>query len=143
MTAAGGKVMFFDPSPETGRHEVFFDDNIRYTDAYIVNPINIRSPARKQWVVPLLQTHLCGAEPLRSICETSYFVQEVARLEAGYERSLRARLRLRQSFQYVARTARVLKALRVALAEPQGSLPHHDSWGELRRSDRDISCDLL
>merc|ERR1712012_813252 len=90
----GGKVFLFDMSCQTDRHAMFFDDNIRYDDFFIVQPISINEPDRKHWVINLLQTHLCRAEPLESVPNRQYFVRQVAKLEEGYDKKLKARERL-------------------------------------------------
>merc|ERR1712190_85574 len=99
MTSESGKMLLFNPSRSTERHEMFFDDNIRYGDFYIVQPINVVDPERKHWVTDLLKTHLCRAEPLESVSDRQYFVKQVARLEGGYERKLLLRERLQRFFR--------------------------------------------
>jgi hypothetical protein len=112
MTAQGGKPLFYAPYRSTKVHQIFFDDNIRYGDAYIVNAIDVREPHRFQWVTPLLETHLCRAEPLESIKDTKYFVKQLQRLEVGYERKLQARERLSRLLARVVRTFKAQKALK-------------------------------
>merc|ERR1711879_192815 len=94
MTSAGGKPFFFKCSIQSRTHELFFDDNIRYSDAFIVHPVDMSSPGKRQWPTMLLQTHMCRAEPLEFIFDKQYFVKQVARLEHNYNRKLIARKRL-------------------------------------------------
>jgi len=142
--SSGGKVFFFNRNSDVHcnvtRHDVFFDDNIRFSDAYIVNPIDIRRPDRAPWIVGLLQTHLCRAQPLEAIFDRQYFVKEVTRLEAGYERSCRAQRRLRGLLMmvHVCGAFRFHEASSVELEQEES----YDSWKDLRKVDNDISLAL-
>lgn len=158
MTAQGGKPLFYAPYRSTKVHQIFFDDNIRYGDAYIVNAIDVREPQRCQWVTPLLETHLCRAEPLESIKDTKYFVKQLQRLEVGYERKLQARERLCRLLARVVRSSKSQKALKKYESIQKGyrengtsdqvensskdvveelpQLPQYDAWRDRRRPSR-------
>jgi len=81
-----GKLLFYDLSPGADVHFMFFDDNIRYKTSYIVDARHARKDCKVPLIGSLMQSHMCRAEPLESIGDTGYFVKQVARLEAGYDR---------------------------------------------------------
>lgn len=91
MTAEGGKLLFYDLSSHADIHWMFFDDNIRYKNAHIIDTRHVHRDSRVPFIASLLQSHVCRAEPLESIIDKEYFVKHVARLENGYERKLRVR----------------------------------------------------
>mmetsp|Transcript_36113 Transcript_36113/g.64280 ORF Transcript_36113/g.64280 Transcript_36113/m.64280 type:complete len:248 (+) Transcript_36113:3-746(+) len=132
MTGDGGKPFFFDPSGRTNRHEIFFDDNIRFDEFHIVQPINIERPTKKHWVSQMLQTHLVRSEPWDAIYDRQYFIKNLARLEAGYEGTLKARERLKALMKNVMKSKAIVKAFNSSAQEP---LKEYDAWKNLRVSD--------
>lgn len=139
----GGKPLFYKCSRQSGEHEVFFDDNIRFTDAYIVQPVNMAEPTKKPWTTPLLRTHLCRAEPFESIPNSDYFVKELARLEDAYEKKLGALEHLSEFIRYAALLMKAEHARhsgfrhRKSVEELKDS--SYDPWQQLRLTDRHIS----
>jgi len=101
QSTEGGKVFFYDLVFSSIEHALFFDDNIRFSDFFIVKPINLQEPTGKPSIIHLLRTHVCRAEPLEAISDRQYFVRHVARLEEGYERALRSRANIRALFHNV------------------------------------------
>jgi hypothetical protein len=97
MQTDGGKPFFYDARTLNRRHELFFDDNICYSNCQIVEPINLSVRGHHSWPIPLLQTHLVRVEPWDAIYDRNYFVTSLARLEVGYARKLAVRKRLRLS----------------------------------------------
>mmetsp|Transcript_140649 Transcript_140649/g.262407 ORF Transcript_140649/g.262407 Transcript_140649/m.262407 type:complete len:541 (+) Transcript_140649:214-1836(+) len=140
-TSAGGKMFFFTPSRSTNRHELFFDDNIRYNDAHIVQPINVLQPNRKLWATALLRRHLCRVDPLQAIYDPMYFVKELAKLEEGYERHfvLCAKMvRIMKLFLILTRTwVQASKAAKLVRSKTRDVW--YDCWAGLRIGDRGIS----
>eukprot|EP00425_Heterocapsa_triquetra_P037084 CAMPEP_0195085398 /NCGR_PEP_ID=MMETSP0448-20130528/25828_1 /TAXON_ID=66468 /ORGANISM="Heterocapsa triquestra, Strain CCMP 448" /LENGTH=614 /DNA_ID=CAMNT_0040118797 /DNA_START=5 /DNA_END=1847 /DNA_ORIENTATION=- len=140
MSSEGGKVFFFGSVTDGERHCVFFDDNIRFNDFYIVNPICIEDVERKYVVGHMLMSHVCRAEPLSSIRDRQYFVQELQRLEAYYSRRIACRKRM-------AALMRRFLFLRQVISIPT-KLPVYDpfrrerSWESAVTSDRNELCDL-
>jgi len=132
MKSEGGKVFMFNPHRSSNVHSVFFDDNIRYDDLYIVQPINITDPERKYWVINLMRTHLVRAEPLQSMQDNEYFIKELTRLEDGYSKTLRAQDELRALVRQVELGAKKLHEIPLKHQE-------YDAWCHLRKSDSDIS----
>jgi hypothetical protein len=57
--------------------QIFFDDNIRYTDAKIVDARSRIQPSKALNIHWLLQAHLVRAEPLEAIIEADYFIHQV------------------------------------------------------------------
>lgn len=115
---------------ESRTHELFFDDNIRFLDAHIVQPVEMTDPAKRQWPTPLLQAHLCRAEPLESIFDQQYFVKKVAMLEQNYDRKLIARKRLIKYF----RLAQSLTRIKFPDVEHKNN---YDPWSGLRQCEHD------
>merc|ERR1711918_41352 len=72
---------------------MFFDDNIRYINSYIVDTRHVSKHGKVPFIGSLLQSHLHRTEPLEAIWDKDYFVKHVARLESGYEKKLEARSR--------------------------------------------------
>lgn len=144
-TSAGGKMFFFTPSRSTNRHEIFFDDNIRYNDAHIVQPINVLQPNRKLWATALLRRHLCRVDPLQAIYDPQYFVKELARLEQGYERHfvLCARMvRIMKLFLLLSRTW--VEADQTAMVvRSRVRNTWYDCWAGFRIGDRGVSVASL
>lgn len=93
QVSEAGKVFCFDHERGSPYHNMFFDDNVDFTDFKIVCPIYIKQPDRRFPVLALMQSHVCKAEPLLAIRDRQYFINELQRLEEGYERRLRARER--------------------------------------------------
>merc|ERR1712146_152383 len=97
----GGKLIFYELSRDTKEHWMFFDDNIRYDDAYIVGArpanLNIKVP----FIASLLQSHILRAEPLESIGNKDYFIKQVGTLEAGFDRRVRAQANLKKCLRLV------------------------------------------
>lgn len=136
--STGGKPFYYNPCRRTNQHEVFFDDNIRYEDAHIVQPINIGNPLKRTWVISLLQRHLCKVEPLQVIHDKEYFVKELARLEDGYERHLLLLERIRRILLDFAKVHKNLKYSWNARRSKE-RLSWYDCWSGLRREDCDVS----
>lgn len=142
MKSEGGKVFFYDPRAKTRSHEVFFDDNLTFTEGYIIQPINMSDVNRKPWVTGLLSSHLVRAEPLLSIGDENYFINEIARLEAGYSVKLRARERLAAVFERLRRQRKLIATLSgLAKNDASGnlSLDEYDAWKNNRRNDSELS----
>eukprot|EP00747_Dinoflagellata_sp_TGD_P223146 gnl/TRDRNA2_/TRDRNA2_94775_c0_seq1.p1 gnl/TRDRNA2_/TRDRNA2_94775_c0~~gnl/TRDRNA2_/TRDRNA2_94775_c0_seq1.p1 ORF type:complete len:499 (+),score=87.31 gnl/TRDRNA2_/TRDRNA2_94775_c0_seq1:95-1591(+) len=155
MTSSGGKILFMNPTRESNVHELFFDDNIRYSDAYIVNPIDVYEPERKLLITRLLETHLCRCEPLEALSDFEYFVNNVARLERGYERKLVVRERFAEVLQKVRALRRenslgwaalkegnmLPEVLPPPMAREVSALddPEYDPWQGFVRNDRRLS----
>lgn len=137
-TSDGGKLFYYKPSRKTNQHEVFFDDNIRYEDAHIIQPVNLLNPAKRTWVISLLQRHLCKVEPLQVIHDKEYFIKELARLEDGYERHLLLLERIRRILFDLAKVHRDLKHSWMA-RRSRGRLSWYDCWSGFRREDCDFS----
>lgn len=139
--ADGGKLFFFDARRPTNQHEMFFDDNIRYTDAYIVRPINMRDTMRKPWATALLHSHLCRAEPLEAIKQHTYFVEQIQKMEQGYERKLQARERL---LALIAKAQTYVRIKRFNLSDDGSKyLPTYDAWHSLRPTEAQLHCRCL
>jgi len=137
-TSAGGKLFYYKPSRTTNRHEVFFDDNIRYEDAHIVQPVNMLNPLKRTWVISLLQRHLCKVEPLQVIHDKEYFIKELARLEEGYERHLLLLERIRRILFDFAKVHKDLKHS-WNVRRSRERLSWYDCWSGLRLEDCDVS----
>lgn len=138
FTQEGGKPLFFRHGWKSGMHEIFFDDNIRFDDAFIVRPVDMANPTKKMWVVPLLDTHLCRAEPLESVYNSDYFIKHVARLEKGFTRKLTVKWNLKKFIQYAA----VVTIKQHMGAEPKSSAikeddKKYDPWAAHRRFNSD------
>eukprot|EP00405_Crypthecodinium_cohnii_P011723 CAMPEP_0206427692 /NCGR_PEP_ID=MMETSP0324_2-20121206/5194_1 /ASSEMBLY_ACC=CAM_ASM_000836 /TAXON_ID=2866 /ORGANISM="Crypthecodinium cohnii, Strain Seligo" /LENGTH=558 /DNA_ID=CAMNT_0053893025 /DNA_START=217 /DNA_END=1893 /DNA_ORIENTATION=+ len=136
-TSKGGKVLFVDKRMSSKTHSVFFDDNIRFNDAFIVQPLCRVELNRQLMTLPLLQTHLCRAEPLESIPDPLYFVKQLRRLEDNFERSRRAQQRLRHFAKRIrlqqTAVSQLLKDYRV-----KGS-QECDAWEALRHDENELS----
>lgn len=132
MTSLGGKPLFYKFSQNEPLHPVFFDDNIRFSDAHIIHPVDMMCPDRKAWATPLLQTHLCRVEPLECIPDKQYFVKELARLELAFVRKLVVRDHLVKHLRRVA----------FALGKWEGAVRgeisgvEYDAWAHCRPQDR-------
>jgi hypothetical protein len=135
-TSDGGKIFFFTPKRSTNRHEVFFDDNIRYEDAHIVQAVNVKRPDNRTWVVPLLQRHLCKVEPLQVIHDKDYFVKELQRLEEGYERHLQLLDRIQGILREFAKVHQEIKQS-WSLRRRDRLASWYDCWSGLRREDHE------
>jgi len=165
QTSKGGKLFFVDPSDaRRNRHEMFFDDNIRYSDAFIVQVVNPLDPARSQWVTPLLRTHLCRATPWESVADRNWFVRQVQRLEDGFDRKLFVQRRLSARMRQISQAENVIDELkqlpavagrhlrerrhdravgeartRAPRPEAQAEVEPYDPWRGHRRHDSELS----
>lgn len=143
QTSAGGKVLFVeqDDIRTCVQHQIFFDDNIRFEDAFIVHPIVYTDPARHLWVSPLLRTHLCRATPWESIGDPQWFVKQVQRLEHGFERKLLAKQRLQRFFKLMRTSRYKLMEIRLNRErhKPTRQSVLYDPWEGMRKRDREIS----
>jgi len=120
---------------------MFFDDNIKFSQCYIVNPVDLGEREKQHWCTPLLRTHLVRAEPWESISNNQYFVDQVVRLEEGYEMKLRYREKLTKMLKHVRNLTRVESGrsrLR-DLKEKPGDLVDFDPWAGKRRDDNQLS----
>jgi hypothetical protein len=133
MSAEGGKILYYELAAHSDTHFLFFDDNIRYSNAYIVDARPTRDNGRVPFIASLLQSHICRAEPLESIMSKDYFIKHVARLEDGYERKLKARSRLK-------RVLRLVKTLRTCFKPVNGGvfIKDYDAWKGLKPKDEDL-----
>merc|ERR1712093_54877 len=97
----------------------------------------------KKWGMPLLQTHLCRAEPFDSISDKEYFAKELARLEHAYDRKLHARKTL-------TRLVKNKDILRAARAEAEKFKTRqnrklatvdqqYDAWSEVKKRFRETT----
>lgn len=91
-----GKLLLYDSSPEKFRHEIFFDDNVRYDDAKIIDARDLNMPDKQPWINNLLHKHIVRAEPLESVRDPQYFISHLDRLESNYIRACKARASLRK-----------------------------------------------
>jgi hypothetical protein len=136
QTAEGGKVFMFNPCLSLKQHEIFFDDNIRHEDFYIIQPISISDASRKQWPINLLRSHICRAEPYLSITDRRYFIKEVERLEEGWRKRLRA---IRRCRQLLKRSAAIIRLARFRksrqIQDESAQLRPYDAWVTLRKTD--------
>jgi len=146
QTSAGGKMFFVerDHLLTCKQHQVFFDDNIRYEDAYIIQPILWSNPSHTPWVPPLLRTNLCRAIPWESIGDQQWFVKQVQRMETAFEHKLVAK-------QRVKKLLNVMRTSRYKLAEIQldresslckmssGAGSGYDPWKGMRHTDKELS----
>lgn len=108
FASEGGKVFFFNPEDVT-EHQVFFDDNIRFSDPYIVHAVDLRDPATPhRYGNSLLSTHLCRSEPFESIRDKFYFVRQLARLERNFAKQIEAQGLLRGFLPKLASRLRAL-----------------------------------
>lgn len=131
MSAQGGKLLFYELSAHSDTHFIFFDDNIRYSNAYIVDARPTRETGRVPFIASLLQSHMCRAEPLESIMNKDYFIKHVERLEDGYERKLKARARLK-------RVLRLVKTLRCSFKFPDMTSSDYDAWKGMKPKDEEL-----
>lgn len=142
-TSAGGKLFFYKPSRSTNRHEMFFDDNIRYNDAHIVQPVNVLLPNKKKrgrtFCIRLMSQHLCKVEPLQVIHDRMYFVKELAKLEDGYETHLCLCERIRRILSQFAQIHKDLKNS-WSIRRSEDRLQWYDCWSGFRHEDHEISC---
>lgn len=135
QSSTAGKVFFFDASASTSTHDMFFDDNIRYSETHIVHPVEVNNPENQHWASSLLLTHLCRAEALEAISDRLYFVKEVVQREQHFERKLQAR-------QKLARCMLKVKALRCFMTfslDSERVEETYDPWRGLRKDDSQIS----
>lgn len=138
QTQDGGKPFFFDSSASTNRHEIFFDDNIKLSGFKIVQPIRFDSFSDVHWVRPMLETHVVRAEPWESIYDRHYFINHLARLEAGYDRKLQVRGRLKALLLSVLKRHRLLDLFRSEMGTSR-SHEDYDAWQGLRVYDEMVS----
>jgi hypothetical protein len=134
MTASGGKPLFFKFSKHAQTHEVFFDDNIRFSDAHIVHPVDMTRGDRKTWAAPLLQTHLARAEPLEAIGDKNYFVKVLDRLECAYTRKLVVREKFFRAVQTIVRKSKDELMKREMSAMRRVSQNMRDPWQEFKNT---------
>lgn len=134
FSSAGGKVFFVQrPNILSTNHHVFFDDNIRFCDAHIVQPLDYHDLETSIWVSSVLHSHLCKAVPWESIPDHDYFVKQVQRLEAGFDRSMAARERCRKVLRRIRLSRHVVDTM-----SPIGSRGR-DAWRGFRHSQRETS----
>ena len=74
---------------------MFFDDNINYDDAKIVDARKIDSPDKPVWINQLLRHHLVKAEPLLTIRDDQFFIDKISQLERQFDSAIRARARMK------------------------------------------------
>jgi len=139
MSAEGGKLLFYDVCPDAETHFIFFDDNIRYSNAYIVDTKHACPNSKVPFIASLLQSHICRAEPLESILDSDYFVKHVARLENGYERKLLARKRLKRVLRLVRVMTKCSSAFALAAVEVPVLNPDYDAWEGMRPVNKRLS----
>jgi len=137
MSACGGKLVFYDLHPHADIHFIFFDDNIRYSNAYIVDARHACIDSKVPFIASLLQSHVCRAEPLESIMCKDYFVKHVERLEAGYERKWKARAKLQRYIKLVKVLTFCGRAFKNAAELPP--LEPYDPWHGQRVDDNSLS----
>lgn len=135
MKSDGGKMFFYDPRSESGSHEMFFDDNLTFDDGYIIQPINMADEKRKPWVNGLLSSHLVRAEPLLCIRDENYFIDEIRRLEKGYEKKLQAKQRLIKLFQKILKSNKNQLANVVQGFQRASFIKDYDAWKKERQTD--------
>lgn len=129
MTSLGGKPLFFKFSAFAKLHEIFFDDNIRFSDPYIVDPIDMTRADRKTWAAPMLQTHMCRAEPLLSVYDKQYFIKEVARMENAYTRKLAAR----KNLERLVKGGDIVRAARMEAGKKnRRATDTYDPWADFK-----------
>lgn len=145
-SSKGGKVFFVDRHLRTNTHSVFFDDNIRFADSFIIHPLNRDHPTRQLWSVPLLRTHMCRAEPLEAIPDPMYFIRQLMRLEDGFQRSLESQKRLRRVCHNIRAKNRTIKNFKLETQDIRGRVSNvksYDPWDTLRRTDSDCTMSEL
>lgn len=137
FSSAGGKVFFVQrPSPLASVHHVFFDDNIRFCDAHIVQLLDRNDLETSIWAGSVLHSHLCKAVPWESIPDHDYFIKHVQRLEDGFDRSMRARERCRKVLWKIRLSRSVVGRI---MEKCPTTMSPHDPWKGLRLTDRDVS----
>lgn len=139
MQTEGGKPFFYDARALNRRHELFFDDNICYSNSQIVQPIDLPVRGQHPWPIPLLQTHLVRVEPWDAIYDRKYFLTNLARLEAAYAQKLAVRKRLRALLWSIKDG---LQHTKIDSAR-KASLQNYDAWSSFRRSDRECARNSL
>jgi len=142
MNSNGGKLLFYNCSPQAVTHNIFFDDNVRYSNAYIVDARPRESHIRVPFIASLLQSHVCRAEPLESIMDKQYFVKHVSRLEAGYDRKCKAHATFKRVLRLVRTLNRVDHAFMNAKDAAGNTNTSYDAWEGHRPSDRHLSINL-
>ncbi|KAK3267649.1 hypothetical protein CYMTET_23807 [Cymbomonas tetramitiformis] len=87
MCAEGGKLFVVSSSDAASSvHEIFFDDNIRYDNAKIVDIRDWQQPMTAMNLNKAFQLHLVRAEPFEAIMDPSYFIRRVEELEKSYKK---------------------------------------------------------
>jgi len=91
MVGEAGKLLPIDtaqynaePGQTLGSHHIFIDDNIRYSQAKIVDVRDKANPQKKYDIKHLMRTHVIRAEPLHSITEGTYFIERIRKLESDF-----------------------------------------------------------
>merc|ERR1712129_131046 len=74
---------------------IFFDDHIRPLDPNIVDPIDVRDFPARLPMAQVYQVHCVPARALHSICELTYFWDEVQRCEQAKVAQLLRRRKVR------------------------------------------------
>lgn len=103
MKSEGGKPFFFESGRPKSWHSVFFDDNIRDDELYIVDPrrLNPNATSATESLNKLRKSHICKVEPLDAMSNENYFIERLEALENGYRRRTKAFARLQSLFRAV------------------------------------------
>merc|ERR1712151_823212 len=104
----GGKLMTIDSRGSSKVQQIFFDDNIAYQRAKIVDVRDLLFLDKPLWVQYLLPCHLVRAEPLDSVSDRQYFINHIERLSTAYEARLKAKRRLRVILRKAVVTKKVI-----------------------------------
>jgi len=106
-----GKIFIIDSFCPKDRHAIFFDDNIRYDDARIVDVCDIRSPSHSVPLPRAIDKFLVRVEPLESITDDDYFIKKIHMCEEKLNHSILTRNRMRDALLRLVQANKVLLAM--------------------------------
>merc|ERR1712129_512899 len=90
---------------------IFFDDHIRPLDPNIVDPIDVRDFPARLPMAQVYQVHCVPTRALHSICELTYFWDEVQRCEQAKVAQLLRRRKVASMLHDAAAIRRVIRML--------------------------------
>mmetsp|Transcript_19699 Transcript_19699/g.67057 ORF Transcript_19699/g.67057 Transcript_19699/m.67057 type:complete len:349 (-) Transcript_19699:866-1912(-) len=96
-----GKPFFVDPS-DPDVHAIFFDDNMRDRDPYIVDSRHAKEPHARLPAEQVMGVHLLRVNPLSAALDPGYFIGLVDKAEEERARRMRADAAARRDARHVA-----------------------------------------
>eukprot|EP00466_Bigelowiella_natans_P015471 jgi/Bigna1/145814/aug1.104_g20522 len=118
-----GKLFILDSINPTRRHEVFFDDNIRYSETKIVDIRDFRDLSVPISVARAINKFLVRAEPLESITNKDYFWEKLKLCEESARRTRRTRTLMRNTLVRCKTAVKVFRAIRNTPMSPTKYVP--------------------